>query len=154
LRLNAYEGLVITETSQPSPDEGLVVCFRNEAVFGRNIRSANGVTAHLRFFDAERREIGIGVSGVVWLNNRHLVMNLGADESACVVVAHAAHDRRVYVHWKERRAADLGAYIIQDREGMLDVDPEFVQIRLTGARGELLLPPVTIDTNTLERVDW
>ena len=41
---------------------GLVARFRNEAIYGEDVEALKAVRAHLKLFDRNGKEIGIGVS--------------------------------------------------------------------------------------------
>ena len=49
---------------------GLVARFRNEAIYGEDIKPIRGARAHLKLFDKNSREIGTGFSAALWLGHR------------------------------------------------------------------------------------
>ncbi len=151
LRMSGYEGLAFYEIAEESADKGLVACFRNEAVYGKPGKEAIGVRAHLRFFDKNRQEIGVGVSGALWIGTKGDTINLGVDDSGCVLIMHISREYAAVVRWKERKSVDIASYAIHERDMPAPQMAETVQVRLTAGR-EPLLPPVTIDLRTLKQL--
>src|ERR1700722_5022253 len=48
---------------------GLVARFRNEAIYGQNVKSVSGARAHVKLFDANNQEIGTGFSSALWMGH-------------------------------------------------------------------------------------
>lgn len=121
----------------------LVACFRNEDNQGS---TAYEVKAYLRFMNANKTEIGTGVSGPYWLARSSELLNFPPDESGCVLIL-LKIGNKFSTPWAERIVFRRRRGIMPREFSFVDL-PHLVEIRLRDAGKRLLLPePIVLTFN-------
>jgi len=88
------------ESATPIGVRALVVTFRNEALEERDICSASGVEARLRFKNLGGAEINKGIDNACWLDTWNDSMDIGVEEAKHLVLIVRQSDDYTYIPFK------------------------------------------------------
>lgn len=121
---------------------GLVARFRNEAVFGQDIKAVRRARAHLKLFDKNSREIGTGFSAAVWLGHPDDTFDLVPNaRGGSVLVCHGTKTK-AKVSWKTRVAVDR----LRDNEIELsDGYPSRAEVTIMDSNDRPLMEPIILE---------
>lgn len=121
---------------------GLVARFRNEAIFGQDIKAIREARAHLKLFDKKGREIGTGFSAALWLAHSGDTFDLIPNGRGGSVLVCWGTRTKANVSWKSRVAAGR----LHDNEIELsDGYPSRAEVTILDSVDHPLLQPITLD---------
>ena len=144
LTSGGYGGMSFHEISEKSDYVGVVVCFRNEAIYGQRVESIHNAKAHLKLFDQDGAEIGTGISRACWLGEKADMVELSPGGGAACVLAIVSSKYRSTVPYKRRVRAGFGGDIVKDESLDLENLPHTIEISLLDTDNQLLLPPIRV----------
>lgn len=122
---------------------GLVARFRNEAIFGQEIRPVRGARAHLKLFDKNNQEIGTGFSAALWLGHQDDTFDLIPNGHGGSVLVCWGTKTKAMVSWKTRRAVDR---LLRDNEIEIDNGyPRKAEVTILDSTDRPLLEPVILE---------
>ena len=121
---------------------GLVARFRNEAVFGQDIKAIRRARAHLKLFDKNSREIGTGFSAALWLGHPDDTFDLIPNARGGSVLVCWGTKTKANVSWKTRVAVDR----LRDNEIELsDGYPSRAEVTIMDSNDRPLLEPIILE---------
>jgi hypothetical protein len=121
---------------------GLVARFRNEAVFGQDIKAIRRARAHLKLFDKNSREIGTGFSAALWLGHPDDTFDLIPNARGGSVLVCWGSKTKANVSWKTRVAVDR----LRDNEIELsDGYPSRAEVTIMDSNDRPLLEPIILE---------
>ncbi|MGA2903435.1 MAG: hypothetical protein ABSD98_06375 [Candidatus Korobacteraceae bacterium] len=121
---------------------GLVARFRNEAVFGQDIKAIRRARAHLKLFDKNSREIGTGFSAALWLGHPDDTFDLIPNARGGSVLVCWGTKTKAKVSWKTRVAVDR----LRDHEIELsDGYPSRAEVTIMDSNDRPLLEPIILE---------
>jgi hypothetical protein len=147
LTFGGYQGASFYETAAKTHIMGIVVCFRNDAVYGETINPIHNARAHLKFFNHEGIEIGTGYSRSFWLGEKADLFDLvPGGESGCVI-AIIASAQKITVPLKHRTPTSWGESL---RDEFIDLEhlPHIAEVSLLDANNQLLLEPIRMELSS------
>jgi hypothetical protein len=121
-----------------------VACFRND-VRDYGVRIADTLaTAQLILRAEDGKEIGKGILGACWVDDRGDYFELDAGKSGCVILGVIFKEGEFFVPWRRRERTDYGDMIVTE---MFEASrkPATVEVRLIGSSNQLLLEPTVIN---------
>jgi hypothetical protein len=125
---------------------GLVARFRNEAIYGQNVKPVSGARAHVKLFDTNNQEIGTGFSSALWMGHSTDTFDLipnGAGGS--VLVYWGSSDPKSTVKavacWKTGDARVR----LRDKDIHLDEHPRRAEVTIMDYNHRPLLKPVILE---------
>jgi len=122
---------------------GLVARFRNDAIYGKDVAAVRGVRAHMKLYDRNGKEIGIGFSCAQWVGHPDDTFDLIPNgRGGSVIVCRGGKTTKPLVMWKAHDAAGR----LRDRDQELhDGYPSRAEITLMDSNHRPLLQPVVLD---------
>ena len=121
---------------------GLVARFRNEAVFGQDIRAIRRARAHLKLFGKRSREIGTGFSAALWLGHPDDTFDLIPNARGGSVLVCWGTKTKANVSWKTRVAVDR----LRDNEIELsDGYPSRAEVTIMDSNDRPLMEPIILE---------
>lgn len=125
--------------------KALVARYRND-VSGLE-KSADGYAkANLILRDQDDKEIGHGILGALWFDDRQPAeyFELEMGQGGCVVILVKGHSGYL-IPWKRPQTTEFGRILLTELVELKE-KPKTIEVRLIGNDG-LLLPPTVIDTS-------
>jgi hypothetical protein len=124
-----------------------MICFRNEASAGRQVKLVYNARASIVFMDDSGQEMGIGIAEACWLGALRNI-DFPLEQTQCAIVAILLPDgtftcpyvRRTHAHWGEGLPTEIQR---------LDACPKKIEVRLI-KENELLLEPCIFDLSVVE----
>lgn len=130
--------------------DGIAVCFRNEAVYGRRVKSVQFAKAQLRFMNSAGTEVG-EVPSACWLDETSMGVELSPSEGTKCVLVLISNDEMVLVPWKRTQRTQWGDRLAEE-DLKLDGFPAFAEVRiLDNNTNSLLMPPVHLEISVKDR---
>ncbi len=129
---------------RPGKMFGAVSRFRNEAIFGEDIKPIMKVRAHVKLFDGTGSEIGSGFSAAYWLGHGGDTFDLiPNDRSGSVLIFRGP---TFQVDWKTRHGVRL-----HDETYEIGRDyPRIAEVTLLDSNNCPLLPPTVLHIEEIE----
>jgi hypothetical protein len=121
---------------------GLVVRFRNEAVYGQEITTARAVRAHLKLFDKNSQEIGTGYSSALWLGHPSDTFDLVPNGRGGSVLVCWGTKTKARVSWKTR---DTNGRLHDNDVELKDGYPNRAEVTLMDSNHRPLLKPIVVE---------
>ena len=120
---------------------GLVARFRNEAIYGEDIKPIRGARAHLKLFDKNNQEIGTGFSAALWMGHRDDTFDLIPNGPGGSVLVCWGSKTEARVSWKTRTGVRLHDNEIELHDGY----PTKADVTILDSKDRPLLPPITVE---------
>jgi len=132
----------------------LIVCFRNNAVYGKDIGPILKATVHLKFFNEHGDEIGNGISGCYWIDENSDMFDLTpGGPSGCIIllISHNLIENNSFmVPWfRYTTGSWMGPGLVQD-EFILQGLPHKIELSLLDNRDRLVLPTIIVEEISLK----
>ncbi len=134
------------EKGEEFPD-AVIACFRNEPDISRRGVDADCVTAQIIYRNAENEEIEDGVPAACWLGSSLDMIDFRVGETHCVLLGVVDGDA-LAVPWQRRKHEWNGDSITTEDRAFKGVAR--IEVRLIGARNELLLKPIVFDFSVVD----
>jgi hypothetical protein len=135
--------MVFREIDHDTGLKGVVVCFRNEPIFGQRAESAENVTGHLILKDENRKEVGKGISKACWLNTPWDMADIDVGESRRLILLACSTGGKSAVPCKVRNSSDD---YVNDEAIAVDLGRvRFIEVMLLDSWKNLLLRPLTFE---------
>jgi hypothetical protein len=144
MRLDGDNDLEVLEEHQNGRIVGGVVCFRNQAVPGKKVASADNVTAHIVYKRADDREI-MDVPAACWVNEGSDMVDLGLGQTKCAIL-YVVGPKKLSAVWKYRRTSyefPVGD-IVSTQVKEIPSDVVIIEVMIIKDDGSSL-PPVRFD---------
>lgn len=122
---------------------GLVVRFRNDAIYGGDVAAVRGVRAHLKLFDRNGKEIGTGFSSAQWLGHSDDTFDLIPNgRGGSVVVCRGGKTTKPTVMWK---APDASGRLRDRNQELNNGYPRRAEVTLMDSNHRPLLQTIVLD---------
>ena len=121
---------------------GLVARFRNEAVFGQDIKAIRRARAHLKLFDKSSREIETGFSAALWLGHPDDTFDLIPNSRGGSVLVCWGTKTKANVSWKTRVAVDR---LRDNKIELSDGYPSRAELTIMDSNDRPLLEPIILE---------
>jgi hypothetical protein len=125
---------------------GLVARYRNEAIYGQDVRAIKGARAHLKLFDKSGQEIGTGFSAALWLGEARDAFDLIPNGRGGSVLVCWGSKAKAYVRWKTRVAVDR----LRDNQIELGGYPASAEVTILDSNDRPLIEPVVLEITKAE----
>ena len=139
---------VIREVNYPTDGTAVIASVRNVSTNGVN---AEDVTAHLKLYDANRKELLTGISKLCWLNSVYEMVDINVEETEHVVLL-VRKGGNTFIPFKKCVTTSSGDYL---ENGKVIAPPNLAMIEVTvlNAWNRKLLPSkfvnVSVETSGL-----